>query len=69
MKDEIEIKFTEEELVKFVDNLKEINRTSEAFTFDSRVIISRLQMYLDIYKNEKQNIDLKERIELRMCYD
>lgn len=69
MNKEIEIKFTKEELVNFVNNLKEINRKHKLFTYDSRIIISRFQMLLDIYVNEEHNEFLKERIALKMCDD
>lgn len=69
MNKEIEIKFTKEELKKFVNNLKEINRATKAFTYDSRILISRFQMALDIYENEEHNEFLKERIALKMCDD
>lgn len=68
-KEEIEIKFTKEELKNFICNLKEINRTIKAFTYDSRILISRFQMALDIYENEEHNEMLKERIALKMCDD
>ena len=69
MNKEIEIKFTKEELVNFVNNLKAINRKHNLFTYDSRIIISRFQMLLDIYTNEEHNEFLKERIALKMCDD
>lgn len=69
MNKEIEIKFTKEELENFIFNLKEINRATNAFTYDSRILISRFQMALDIYENEEHNEFLKERIALKMCDD
>ena len=62
MNKEIEIKFTKEELENFIFNLKEINRETKLFTYDSRILISRLQMALDIYISEEHNEFLKKRI-------
>lgn len=67
MNKEIEIKFTKEELENFIFNLKEINRETKLFTYDSRILITRFQMALDIYINEEHNEFLKERIALKMC--
>lgn len=69
MNKEIEIKFTKEELKNFIDNLKEIHRTTKGFTYDSRILISRFQMALDIYINEEHNEFLKERIAKKYCDD
>lgn len=69
MSKEIEIKFTKEELKNFIDNLKEINIRSDVFTYDSRILISRFQMALEIYKNEENNKMLKERIANKICDD
>jgi hypothetical protein len=69
MNKEIEIKFTKEELKNFIANLKEINRATKLFTYDSRILITRFQMALDIYENEEHNEFLKERIALKMCDD
>jgi endo-1,4-beta-mannosidase len=69
MSGEIEIKFTKEELKNFINNLKEINIRSDVFTYDSRILISRFQMALEIYENEEHNEMLKERIAMKICDD
>lgn len=69
MSEEIEIKFTKEELKNFINNLKEINRATNVFTYDSRILISRFQMALEIYENEEYNQRLKERIAKKICDD
>lgn len=69
MSEEIEIRFTKKELENFINNLKEINRASEVFTYDSRILISRFQMALEIHENEEYNQRLKERIAMKICDD
>lgn len=69
MSEEIEVKFTKKELENFINNLKEINRATNVFTYDSRILISRFQMALEIYENEEHNKMLKERIAMKICDD